>query len=125
MAALETPCTPHNKSLDKDGYSLKWVGRKKYLAHRYFYIQRYGNVRGPLDHLCGNRWCVNTDHLEPVTVAENTRRGKSAKLDYSKVDKIKKMYNSGKYKQTELANLFGVGQDQISRIVNSQRWAVV
>lgn len=28
-----------------------------------------------LDHLCRNRWCVNPDHLEPVTTRENGRRG--------------------------------------------------
>ena len=37
--------------------------------------------RGPIpdgfhvDHLCRNTWCVNPDHLEPVTPLENTRRG--------------------------------------------------
>lgn len=28
-----------------------------------------------LDHLCRNRGCVNPDHLEPVTMRENTLRG--------------------------------------------------
>lgn len=38
-------------------------------------------LRGPIpdgfqiDHLCRNKRCVNPDHLEPVTPAENTRRG--------------------------------------------------
>lgn len=28
-----------------------------------------------VDHLCRNRWCVNPDHLEPVTHRVNTLRG--------------------------------------------------
>ena len=52
-------------------------GRRNIKAHR----AAFELIRGPiphglhLDHLCRNPKCVNPDHLEPVTSAENTRRG--------------------------------------------------
>jgi hypothetical protein len=35
-----------------------------------------------LDHLCRVRSCCNTDHLEPVTLQENVRRGLTGKTNH-------------------------------------------
>ena len=58
------------------GYGLVCFKGKVRNAHRVAYTLVKGAVpRGlDLDHLCRTKACVNPDHLEPVTHAENMRR---------------------------------------------------
>lgn len=44
------------------------------VAHRVTYGIRHGFIPPVLDHLCRVKCCVNPDHLENVTVHENTMR---------------------------------------------------
>ena len=71
-----------------DGYVRVAVWGKTQYAHRYVYDSLVAPVPSnmELDHLCRNRSCVNPDHMEIVTHAENCRRGipRCSKLTHCK-----------------------------------------
>lgn len=81
IAVTETGCVEWQAGTNGVGYGLfhpytTSTNRKVY-AHRWAYEQRFGPIPEGmhLDHLCRNTICVNPDHLEPVSPAENLRRG--------------------------------------------------
>ena len=43
-------------------------------------------------------------------------------IDLEKANMIRQKYQTGHYTQTSLAREFGIGQDEISRIVNDKIW---
>ena len=60
------------------GYGQVWLNEKQRaaLAHRVSYETFVGPIPEGLqiDHLCRNRGCIQPEHLEPVTAAENFAR---------------------------------------------------
>lgn len=80
----ETGCLVWQGSLDRYGYG-QWSWGYSHLgtskAHRVVYELERGPIPEGLqiDHLCRNCACVNPDHLEPVTNAENQRRAALAR----------------------------------------------
>jgi DNA-binding transcriptional regulator YiaG len=71
-----TPCWIWTGSLNAKGYGRCFGG----MAHRRYYEEYIGPVPEgrTIDHLCRVRNCVNPEHLEAVSHAENCRRGAAA-----------------------------------------------
>ena len=77
----ESGCWIWQGRRDRQGYGhTKTPGDKKWLAHRLTYTVWVGPIPDGLeiDHLCRVTSCVNPEHLEPVTRAENARRRAAA-----------------------------------------------
>lgn len=76
VARQEHGCWEWTGARNDDGYGRFFLSGNKH-AHRVAYELAVGPIAPGLviDHLCRNRCCVNPEHMEPVTRAENNRRG--------------------------------------------------
>lgn len=119
------------------GYALLNIDGKKVLVSRLICDAVNGPPPTPdrqAAHLCGKGHlaCIAPGHLVWKTRKENEadkikhgtssrgERGSSAKLTTTDVRNIRAL--KGTLSQSEMGRRFGVGQDQISRILRYERW---
>jgi hypothetical protein len=80
----QTPCHLWLKRIDDAGYGrVSRGGVTSMRAHIFNYVLKHGPVPDDfeLDHLCRVKCCMNDDHLEVVTHAENVRRAQKIRWD--------------------------------------------
>lgn len=119
----DTNCWLWTAYIMPSGYGLSCVGGKKQTAHRAVYEEFVGPVPDglELDHLCRVRACVNPGHLEPVTRAENGRRGRNSKLTEQQVREIRALApTTGR---RELGRRYGVSHQTVRQIIDRRIWA--
>jgi hypothetical protein len=95
-------CWLWQRSIDRAGYAR--IGAR--YMHREVYELHCGPIPAGLhlDHLCRVRHCVNPDHLEPVTQAENNLRAWAANQtdrcqrghDLANTDNVYRRKNGGR-----------------------------
>jgi len=120
------------------GYGVVSVRGRAATAHRLAYLLRVGPIPPGLCvlHRCDTPRCINPEHLFLGTKGENNadrkrkgrnadRRGErntQAKLTPEQVDDIRSLYTGGSTSQRQLADRFGICQQQVSAIVRGVAW---
>jgi len=146
----DNPDDPHENScwewkgrVGKNGYGTFTLARGfPRGAHCVAYELAYGeNVPEGIEvcHTCDNPICVRPEHLFLGTHADNAAdmvaKGRgvsprlsgesnpSAKLTEKQVQNIRASYIFGQVTQRDIAEQFGISQQQVSNIVNGKKWA--
>lgn len=77
VTATSSGCWRWIGAINSKGYGNFRFNGKTVQAHRLCFLTLTGQTTLPLDHLCRNTWCVNPEHMEPVTTRVNIARGTS------------------------------------------------
>ncbi len=130
--AEESGCIRFTGHLDGEGYGGIMVARVKYMAHRLSYSLNNGPIPDGyvVRHKCDNPSCINPEHLEVGTQADNiadkVSRGRQARgsgagraiLTEESVREIR----SSPLKVSELSTLYGVSVVSIRNVLRRKTW---
>ena len=145
----DNPDDPHENScwewqgrVSRNGYGSFSKGGYPRGAHRLAWELAYNEVvpNGiEVCHTCDNPICVRPEHLFLGTRADNAAdmvakgRGVSprlsgeanpaAKLTEEQVQRIRALYIFGQVTQRDVAEQFGISQQQVSNIISGKKWA--
>lgn len=103
-ADLEGDCWQWTAAVTSSGYGSFCHNGRTWSSHRLAYELLVGPILAGLfiDHRCLNKLCCNPSHLEPVTNAENIRRGRVSNwaLYGSYIPHFEKLQRSHEHRRT-------------------------
>ena len=76
LMQVETSCISWQGATDPRGYGRKGKGtREERYVHRAAWVRANGEIpeKMQIHHLCGNRLCLNVEHMVLLTHSEHTR----------------------------------------------------
>lgn len=106
------------------GHGKVMFRKKKTWAHRVMWMQHNGPVPDglELDHLCRVPPCINPDHIEAVTHAENLLRGDGTKVTQEIYDQILSLRATG-LSHRRISEQVAVSKSTVGDIVAGKRWS--
>lgn len=130
-----TPCWIWRGAKTAEGYGRFSDRGRDSLAHRVAYLLESGSIDDveAVMHKCDVRDCVNPNHLQAGTRAQNNadckakrrnaagERSGTAKLTAEQVDDMRFRFRNGDSRYS-LAERFGVSHRQVCYIVRGQKW---
>lgn len=118
-------CWEWTGRMQQSGYGVIDIQSIPRKAHRVVYEMMVGSIPVglDLDHLCRNRRCVRPAHLEPVTRAENTRRGTAGRAAQERMRSITHCPKGHPYddKNTRIAVQRGGYPNRVCRACHRER----
>lgn len=123
-------------------YGVSFIDKVEYGSHRISWMIHNHVILSSIDyvcHSCDNPPCVNPAHLWLGNAQKNCddkiEKGRSnyafgnrialAKLDPKKVQKIRKMFETGNYSKRALGRIFGVSHTVICGVIKGTIWKEV
>ena len=132
----QTECLQWPFSFDPSGYGAAEYEGKKIGAHRLMCILTKGKPQSTklhAAHFCGNKWCVNPNHIRWATASENGldkrlhgravcgEKNNMSKLTESIVQSAKIMKKQG-HTFTSIARIYNVSRHTIARAIQGKTW---
>jgi hypothetical protein len=122
-------CKEWIKSKDKNGYGKTQINNVAFKAHVLACVISNNFVRPKnlyVRHLCGNRSCVEGEHLKFGTQEENLKDAifhgtLKTKVSTEQVVELRKLYVAGGITQKELGKIYGISEGQVSGIINKKK----
>jgi hypothetical protein len=130
----ENECWIWRPGKNRQGYGKICIARQEYRAHRVAWELKFGKIPDGMLvlHKCDNPSCVNPGHLFLGNHQDNTNdciskgrfRSRYIKrsLSLEKAEEARRLYLSGKFKQRELAERFGVTFHHMHLILRGRYW---
>lgn len=132
----DSGCRRWTGYIGSHGYGTVNLDGKLITTHRAAYLVAHGSIPdgGHVRHKCDNRWCINEEHLELGSHADNMRdsheRGRAAigsrhgnaKLLEWQVTMIRALHALGAFSMHALARMFEVSVQTVHDIIHRKLW---